>query len=90
MRICLYGGDGKVGSVLAPALEQAGHEVVDGRVVGPAGCDVAVDFTQPAGPSTRPSTTSCPAASSVDASTDPTFPPAPKRQTFTTPRRAPG
>ena len=30
------------------------------------------------------------AASSVDASTDPTFPPAPKRQTFTTPRRAPG
>ncbi|HTK23330.1 MAG TPA: dihydrodipicolinate reductase C-terminal domain-containing protein [Gaiella sp.] len=47
MRICLYGGDGKVGSVLAPALEQAGHEVVDGRVVGPAGCDVAVDFTQP-------------------------------------------
>ena len=47
MRICLYGGGGKVGSVLAPALEQAGHEVVDGRVVGPAGCDVAVDFTQP-------------------------------------------
>jgi 4-hydroxy-tetrahydrodipicolinate reductase len=47
VRICLYGGDGKVGSVLAPALEQAGHEVVDGRVVGPAGCDVAVDFTQP-------------------------------------------
>lgn len=47
MRICLYGSGGKVGSVLAPALEQAGHEVVDGRVVGPAGCDVAVDFTQP-------------------------------------------
>jgi len=47
VRICLYGGGGKVGSVLAPALEQAGHEVVDGRVVGPAGCDVAVDFTQP-------------------------------------------
>jgi len=47
VRICLYGGSGKVGSVLAPALEQAGHEVVDGRVVGPAGCDVAVDFTQP-------------------------------------------
>jgi len=47
VRICLYGSGGKVGSVLAPALEQAGHEVVDGRVVGPAGCDVAVDFTQP-------------------------------------------
>jgi 4-hydroxy-tetrahydrodipicolinate reductase len=47
VRICLYGGGGKVGSVLAPALEQGGHEVVDGRVVGPAGCDVAVDFTQP-------------------------------------------
>ena len=47
MRICLYGGGGKVGSALAPALERAGHEVVDGRAVGPAGCDVAVDFTRP-------------------------------------------
>jgi len=33
--------------VLASTLEAAGHEVVDGRVEGPAGCDVAVDFTQP-------------------------------------------
>jgi len=47
VRICLYGGGGKVGSALAPALERAGHEVVDGRAVGPAGCDVAVDFTRP-------------------------------------------
>ena len=47
MNVVLNGRAGKVGSVLAPALEQAGHEVVDGRVVGPAGCDVAVDFTQP-------------------------------------------
>ena len=47
MKICLFGVAGKVGSVLAPALEHAGHEVVDGRVVGPEGCDVAVDFTRP-------------------------------------------
>jgi len=47
VRVCLYGSGGKVGSVLAPALERAGHEVVDGRRDGPAGCDVAVDFTRP-------------------------------------------
>jgi 4-hydroxy-tetrahydrodipicolinate reductase len=47
VRICLYGVDGKVGSVLAPALAAAGHEVVDGRSAGPAGCDAAVDFTRP-------------------------------------------
>ena len=47
MRVCLFGAGGKVGSVLASTLEAAGHEVVDGRVEGPAGCDVAVDFTQP-------------------------------------------
>ena len=47
MRICLYGGGGKVGSVLGPALRDAGHEVVDGRADGPVGCDVAVDFTRP-------------------------------------------
>jgi 4-hydroxy-tetrahydrodipicolinate reductase len=33
--------------VLRPALETAGHEVVDGRASGPEGCDVAVDFTRP-------------------------------------------
>lgn len=47
MRLCLFGAAGKVGSVLGPALERAGHEVVDGRVVGPDGCDVAIDFTRP-------------------------------------------
>jgi len=47
VRICLYGAGGQVGSALSPALEAAGHEVVDGRAVGPAGCDVAIDFTRP-------------------------------------------
>lgn len=47
MRICLFGAEGKVGSVLRPALEEAGHDVVDGRAAGPGGCDVAIDFTRP-------------------------------------------
>jgi 4-hydroxy-tetrahydrodipicolinate reductase len=47
MRVALYGASGKVGSVLRPALEQAGHDVVDARSSGPDGCDVAVDFTRP-------------------------------------------
>jgi len=47
MKIALYGSDGKVGSVLGPALAAAGHDVVDARVAGPAGCDAAVDFTRP-------------------------------------------
>ena len=47
MRIALYGSAGKVGAVLLPALERAGHEVVDARNAGPDGCDVAVDFTRP-------------------------------------------
>lgn len=47
MRLCLFGAAGKVGSVLGPALERAGHEVVDAREVGPGGCDVAIDFTRP-------------------------------------------
>jgi 4-hydroxy-tetrahydrodipicolinate reductase len=47
MRVCLFGASGKVGSVVGPALERAGHEVVDGRSSGPEGCDVAVDFTRP-------------------------------------------
>jgi 4-hydroxy-tetrahydrodipicolinate reductase len=33
--------------LLEPALAAAGHECVDGRASGPAGCDVAVDFTTP-------------------------------------------
>jgi 4-hydroxy-tetrahydrodipicolinate reductase len=47
VRLCLFGADGKVGSVLRPALERAGHAVVDGREDGPGGCDVAIDFTRP-------------------------------------------
>ena len=47
MRIALFGAAGKVGTALGPALEVAGHEVVDGRAQGPEGCDVAVDFTRP-------------------------------------------
>ena len=47
MRIALFGAQGKVGSILAPALEAAGHDVVDGRTSGPDGCDAAVDFTRP-------------------------------------------
>ena len=47
MRIALFGAQGKVGSILAPALEAAGHDVVDGRASGPDGCDAAVDFTRP-------------------------------------------
>jgi 4-hydroxy-tetrahydrodipicolinate reductase len=47
VRVALYGADGKVGSLLAPALVAAGHEVVDGREAGPEGCEAAVDFTRP-------------------------------------------
>ena len=43
MRILLNGRSGKVGSVLAPALEAAGHELVDN--VGAA--EAMVDFTAP-------------------------------------------
>ena len=47
MRVALFGRHGKVGSTLAPALEAAGHEVVDAREHEPEGCDAAVDFTRP-------------------------------------------
>jgi 4-hydroxy-tetrahydrodipicolinate reductase len=47
VKVCLFGAAGKVGSVLGPALADAGHDVVDGRAHGPTGCDVAVDFTRP-------------------------------------------
>jgi len=47
MKVAVFGLGGKVGSVLGPALTAAGHEVVDGRVGGLAGCDAAVDFTRP-------------------------------------------
>ena len=42
MKICLYGRGGKVGTLLAPALEAAGHELVE-----LAGAEVMVDFTAP-------------------------------------------
>ena len=47
MKVAVFGAEGKVGSVLAPGLEAAGHEVVDARAEGPEGCDAAVDFTRP-------------------------------------------
>jgi 4-hydroxy-tetrahydrodipicolinate reductase len=43
MKILLLGRRGKVGAVLGPALQEAGHELVDST--GEA--DVAVDFTRP-------------------------------------------
>jgi 4-hydroxy-tetrahydrodipicolinate reductase len=42
VRICLFGRGGKVGSVLAPALEGAGHELVE-----LADAEAMVDFTAP-------------------------------------------
>ena len=46
MKVALFGAGGNVGSALAPALEAAGHDVVDGRE-GVEGCEAAVDFTRP-------------------------------------------
>ena len=43
MKVLLHGRGGKVGSVLAPALVEAGHELVD--TLGDA--DAVVDFTAP-------------------------------------------
>ncbi len=50
MRVLLFGAHGMVGSVLAPKLEEAGHEVTAverGDNVDPAGYDAAIDFTRP-------------------------------------------
>jgi len=47
MKVAVFGAEGKVGSILVPALERAGHEVVDAREAGVDGCDAAVDFTRP-------------------------------------------
>ena len=44
MNVLLHGRRGKVGSVLAPALERAGHTLVDSL----ADADAMVDFTAPA------------------------------------------
>lgn len=43
MNVLLHGRRGKVGTVLAPALEEAGHALVDGL----AEADAVVDFTRP-------------------------------------------
>ena len=43
MRVILFGERGKVGSVLGPALREAGHELVEPT----AEADAAVDFTRP-------------------------------------------
>ena len=43
MRLALNGRGGKVGRVLGPALEQAGHELIE-----PDGAEAMVDFTAPA------------------------------------------
>jgi len=50
VKVALFGADGKVGRVLGPALERAGHEVRGleiGDAVDVAGLDAAVDFTTP-------------------------------------------
>jgi 4-hydroxy-tetrahydrodipicolinate reductase len=49
MRVLLFGYNGKLGSVLEPALKAAGHEVVGVEVddAVPESGDAAVDFTQP-------------------------------------------
>ena len=43
MKVLLLGRRGKVGSVLGPALEEAGHELVEAA----ADAEVAIDFTRP-------------------------------------------
>ena len=43
MKVVLHGRSGKVGSVLAPALVQAGHELV----ADVPGADATIDFTAP-------------------------------------------
>ncbi len=50
MRLAFFGHRGRVGSVLAPALETAGHEVRGigrGEDADLSGLDAAIDFTQP-------------------------------------------
>jgi len=50
VKIAVFGARGKVGSIMAAGLAEAGHEVVPidlGDPVELGGCDAAVDFTQP-------------------------------------------
>jgi 4-hydroxy-tetrahydrodipicolinate reductase len=52
VKVAVFGHRGRVGSVLVPALEAAGHEVRGigrGEATELAGIDAAVDFTQPDG-----------------------------------------
>jgi 4-hydroxy-tetrahydrodipicolinate reductase len=60
MRLLLFGADGRVGSVLTPALAQAGHEVTGierGQQPSYDGHDAAVDFTRP--DAVRPNVEGC-------------------------------
>jgi 4-hydroxy-tetrahydrodipicolinate reductase len=47
VKVAFFGIGGKIGSAVAPALEAAGHEVVDARSAALESCEVAVDFTRP-------------------------------------------
>ena len=50
MRVLLFGAGGKVGSVLAPRLEEAGHRVTgveSGDKPKYKGQEAAIDFTRP-------------------------------------------
>jgi 4-hydroxy-tetrahydrodipicolinate reductase len=50
VKVALFGAEGKVGLLLGPVLERAGHEVRGfeiGDAIDVSGCDAAVDFTTP-------------------------------------------
>ena len=47
MRIAFFGVHGKVGAALVPALEAAGHEVVDAAAGVPESAHAGIDFTRP-------------------------------------------
>jgi nucleoside-diphosphate-sugar epimerase len=50
VKVAVFGARGKVGTVMAEALAEAGHEVIGidlGDPVTLDGCEAAVDFTQP-------------------------------------------
>jgi 4-hydroxy-tetrahydrodipicolinate reductase len=47
VRVAFFGVRGKVGSILVPALQAAGHEVEDASEAVPEDTDAAVDFTEP-------------------------------------------
>ena len=44
MKVAFFGIRGRVGSVMAPALQEEGLELTD---ADPTGCDVGLDFTRP-------------------------------------------